>query len=385
LTDATVVGRILREYHQGEAEPSGIQRLTGSVRGTRVTYRFGGHGGPGLVVRALRTDMPLEPQFQGGRPMTVTDWLLGRAAVLGWLGERGYPAPRVVRTRSGDPVGLAGIWATLATTYVTGTLLRPSLEQLRMLGEALGRLHALDARMFAAGTGAVSAGLAGAGAAGTGAAGAGAAGAGADAVAVHVGMAARRAPWHPETGIPAALGRLAAMESQIPADLRPLLEQFQSVLLTVRREAQALPVAVVHGDPWPGNAIRTAPDQVTLVDWENAGLGLPLLDLGYCLLECQLDVGLPGDQPAAWHVRPDEDRIAAVVGGYSRWRRLQPAELDLLPEGIRFAAAYIGAIHLERAVVDGVRGTSMDVRLERLRNRLAVSDAVADLARRHLG
>jgi len=27
----------------------------------------------------------------------------------------------------------------------------------------------------------------------------------------------------------------------------------------------------------------------------------------------------------------------------------------------------------------------MDVRLERLRNRLAVSDAIADLARRHFG
>jgi Ser/Thr protein kinase RdoA (MazF antagonist) len=365
LTDATVVGRILREYHQGEVEPSGVRRLTGSVRGTRVTYRLGGHGGPGLVVRALRTDVPLDAQFLDSRLTTVTDWLLGRAAVLGWLGERGYPAPRVVRTHSGDLVGLAGIWATLATTYVTGTPLGPGLDQLRMLGEALGRLHALGAGTFADSTGAGSTGPAAAGEA-------------------RAGGAARRAPWHPEAGIPAALGRLAAMESQIPADLRPLLAQFRSVLLTVQRQAQALPVAMVHGDPWPGNAIHTAPDQVTLIDWENAGLGLPLLDLGYCLLECHLDVGLPGDQPAAWHVRPDEDRIAAVAAGYSRWRRLQPAERDLLLEGIRFAAAYVGAIHLERAVIDGVRGTSMDVRLERLRNRLAVSDTVAALARRHL-
>ena len=355
MTDATVVGRILREYHVGGAEPSGVRRLTGSVRGTRVTYRFGGRGGPGLVVRAFRIDLPLEPQFQGSRPMAVTDWLQGRAAILGWLEQRGYPAPRVVRTRSGDLVGLAGIWATLATTYVTGTPLRPGPDQLRLLGGALGRLHALDAGTFAAGP----------------------AGAGA-------GTAARRAGWHPATAIPAALGRLAAMESQIPAGLRPLLEQFRDVLLAVRRQAQALPAAVVHGDPWPGNTIRTAPDQVTLIDWENAGLGLPLLDLGYCLLECHLDVRLPGGQPAAWHIRPDEGRIAAVAAGYSRWRRLQPAEQDLLPEGIRFAAAYIGAIHLERAVIDGVRGTSMDVRLERLRNRLAVSDAVAALARRHL-
>ena len=57
----------------------------------------------------------------------------------------------------------------------------------------------------------------------------------------------------------------------------------------------------------------------------------------------------------------------------------------MLLEGIRFAAAYVGAIHLEQSLVGGVGGRAMDVRLEWLRNRLAVSDAVADLARRHFG
>jgi len=354
LTDAAVVGRILREYHQAGVGPSGIRRLTGSVRGDRVTYRLAGPGGPGLVVRAFRMDVPLAGWLRGGETIAVTDWLSGRAATLDWLAERDYPAPRVIRTHSGDPVGLAGIWATLATTYVAGASLRPDTDQLRLLGEALGRLHALDP--------------------GTGAGGVGAGGAGA---------AVGRAPWHPETAIPAALGRLEAVESTIPADQRPLLEQLRAALLAVRQRARALPTAVVHGDPWPGNAIRTAPDQVTLIDWGNAGLGMPLLDLGYCLLECHLDVGLPGDRPAAWHIRPDESRIAAVAAGYSRWRQLQPAEQDLLLEGIRFAAAFAGAIHLEQALIGGVRGTPMDARLAWLRDRLAVSEAVAGLARRH--
>jgi Ser/Thr protein kinase RdoA (MazF antagonist) len=377
LTDAAVVGRILREYHQAGIEPSGIRRLTGSVRGARVSYWFGeprgparpgmpgrpgGPGGPaalgrpgvpadaGLVVRAFRTDMPLAGQFRGGRPVAVTDWLRSRAATLDWLAEHAYPAPRVIRTRSGDLVGLAGVWATLATTYVTGTPLGPGTGQLRLLGEALGRLHAL------------------------GAAGGGAA------------MAAMgRAAWDPETATPAALRRLEAVESLTPADWRPLLDQFRAVLLAVRQRAPALPSSVVHGDPWPGNAIHTAQDQVTLIDWENAGLGLPLLDLGFCLLECHLDVGLTSNQPSAWPIQPDENRIAAIVAGYTRWRRLQPAEKDLLLEGIRFPAAYVGAIHFEQALLGGVRGRSMDVRLERLRNRLAVSGAVAELARRHFG
>jgi hypothetical protein len=101
------------------------------------------------------------------------------------------------------------------------------------------------------------------------------------------------------------------------------------------------------------------------------------------LLECHLDVGLPSNQPSAWHIQLDESRIAAIAAGYSRWRRLQPSEKDLLLEGIRFPAAYVGAIHLEQALLGGVHGRSMDVRLERLRNRLAVSDAVAELARRY--
>ena len=375
MTDAAVVGRILREYHQAGIRPSGVRRLTGSVCGARVSYWFGeprgvgapgglpgvgapgGRGGPGLVVRAFRTDVPLAGQFRGGWPAAVTDWLRSRAATLDWLEEHAYPAPRVIRTRSGDLVGLAGVWATLATTYVTGKPLRPGTGQLRLLGEALGRLHALGktrGRLHFLG-------------------------------AEGGGVALGRVAWDPETAIPAALGRLEAVEGLAPGDWRPLIDQFRAVLLAVRQRAPALPFSVVHGDPWLGNAVHAAQDQVILIGWENAGVGLPLLDLGFCLLECHLDVGLSVNRPSAWHIQPDEKRVAAIAAGYSRWRRLQSAEKDLLLEGIRFPAAYVGAIDFEQALLTGVRGRSMDVRLERLRNRLAVSDAVADMARRHFG
>ena len=207
MTDAAVVGRILREYHEAGIEPAGIRRLAGSVRGTRVTYHLGSPAGPGLVVRALRTDVPLAGQFGGGT-MAATDWLCGRAATLRWLEDRAYPAPRVIRTHSGDLVGLAGVWATLATTYVAGTPLRPDTGQLRLLGEALGRLHALDASAFADETSAAGS-----------------------------GAAVARALWHPETAVPAALGRVEAVQSLVPADQRPLLEQLRAVLLEVQRRA----------------------------------------------------------------------------------------------------------------------------------------------------
>src|SRR5438045_5201771 len=75
------------------------------------------------------------------------------------------------------------------------------------------------------------------------------------------GAAMGRAAWDPETAIPAALSRLEAVEGLAPADWRPLLDRFRAVLLAVRQRAPALPFSVVHGDPWPGNAIHAAQDQ----------------------------------------------------------------------------------------------------------------------------
>ena len=140
--------------------------------------------------------------------------------------------------------------------------------------------------------------------------------------------------------------------------------------------------------------MQSAPDTVALIDWETSGLGLPVLDLGNCLIESLLDsqpagVG-SGAGPAAgagsgaWLVEPDEDRVAAVARGYALERVPGAAERAILPDAVRFGACYIGAIHLYQALAEGVSGVSMDARLERLRNRMAVSDAVASQAAPHL-
>jgi Ser/Thr protein kinase RdoA (MazF antagonist) len=141
---------------------------------------------------------------------------------------------------------------------------------------------------------------------------------------------------------------------------------------------------MVHGDAWPGNAVQSGPDTVTLIDWETGGLGLPVLDLGACLIESLLDAEPSGSGPAAWLVEPDEDRIVAVVRGYASQRVVGAAERALLPAAVRFGACYAGAIHLHQALAEGVGGASMEARLQRLRNRVSVSEAVARLAVPHL-
>jgi Ser/Thr protein kinase RdoA (MazF antagonist) len=275
-----------------------------------------------------------------------------------------------------------GMWLTLATTFVRGPLIRPTLAQLRMLGTALGRLHALDVAGDVTGVpeheAADGPGRGMAGAPGRGVGGPG------------------RASWHPEEAIPATLARLDAVGALIPDDWQPLYAQFRRTVQAVRQNLGELPRGVVHGDAWPGNAVQSGPDTVTLIDWETGGLGLPVLDLGNCLIESLLDAepaakaqssasgqSFAGGQ-AAWLVEPDDERVAAVAAGYASRRVLGAAERALLPEAVRFGACYVGAIHLYQALAEGVSGTSMDARLERLRNRVAVSEAVARLAAPHL-
>lgn len=347
VNDAAAVGRILREYHLRGLQPSGIRRLHGSVHGSSVAYRVAPGGRPPVMVRAFRADAPVPAQFSGSAAETMVDWVMGRARTLASLEKTGYLAPRAVRVRSGELVGSTGPWLTWATSFVDGPVLSPSPDQLRMLGTALGALHAAPP-------------------------------------AAPAGQEPGRAAWHPAAAVAATLARLGAVAPLVPADWRPLHAAFLETARAVQRGASLLPEALVHGDAWPGNAVQTSAEQVTLIDWETAGLGLPVLDLGYCLAECHLDAGLPPDRPEAWLVQPDERRIAAVAGGYSAVRLVTAAERELLPDAVRFGAAFVGAIHLEAALTGGAGGPSMDARLARLRNRLAISDTVAELALRHL-
>jgi Ser/Thr protein kinase RdoA (MazF antagonist) len=373
VNDAAIVGRVFREYHLRGIEPSALRRVGGAVASGVVTYLVGTDETEPWMVRACREDAPVPVHVSGAPARTMLDWLMAQAGTLDWLEAAGHPAPRVIRTHSGDPVGLDGAWLTLATSFVQGPVIQPSLAQLRMLGVALGRLHALD---VAGERGGGLAGQAGGG----------------------LAREPGRTSWYPEAAIPATLGRLDAVEALVPAELRGLHAQLRQTALTVQAALSSLPRGMVHGDAWPGNAVQSDPDTVTLIDWETGGLGLPVLDLGTCLIESLLDARPSGSGPAAagsgsaaagpggaaWLVEPDEDRIAAVARGYASQRVLGAAERALLPAAVRFGACHVGAIHLQQALAEGLRGASMAARLERLRNRVSVSEAVAQMAIPHL-
>jgi aminoglycoside phosphotransferase (APT) family kinase protein len=83
-------------------------------------------------------------------------------------------------------------------------------------------------------------------------------------------------------------GGWAALDPELPADLRHVVQE-----LWVRRDAalaelEALPRVPTHGDAHPGNLVGRDGDDVIAIDWEQFGLGPTGFDLGYLLLAVDL-------------------------------------------------------------------------------------------------
>jgi len=348
MTDAAVAGRLLDEYHERLIEASSVRVLGGSEHQSRVTYQVTQPDGSAQIIRAFRADEPVPAHGRDVAGENVAEWLTGLARTLAVLADAAYPAPRPVRTRTGELVGVAGPWLTWATTDVPGPLVTPTLSQLQQVGAALGHLQSVVARPGGHRIGDGSPGL---------------------------------SSRHPAVAVPASLARLDRVESRLPEAWRPLHSECRAVLTAVADAAGSVPESIVHADAWARNAVQSSPSGVTLVDWETGGLGLGVVDLGNSLLECHLDADLRDNQPSRWLIQPSPDRIEAVASGYAKIRTFSAPELDLLPKAMKFSAAVVGSVHLDIALTDGVTGPAMEARLARLANRLSIADEVAAIAR----
>jgi Ser/Thr protein kinase RdoA (MazF antagonist) len=346
VTDVAVIGRLLDEYHERSVPPASIEIVAGSEHEGRISYKLTLSDGSAQLVRAFRAEGAVPLEMRGPFTETVPDWLVGRARTLAVLAEAGYGSPRPVLTRTGELIAVAGPWLAWATTYLPGSVLTPTREQLRALGDALGRLHQVIAG----------------------------------------GHRASLSPRHPAVAVPITLSRLDEVADKVPGEWADMCSTFRQTALSVDAAAPFVPETIVHGDAWARNAVEPpgGAGQAALIDWQKSGLGHAVLDLGNSLMECHLDSAASSLDPEAWLIAPDEDRIAATASGYASARTLSEAELALLPDAVRFATAVVGAIHVELALAEGVGGPTMDARLARLENRLAIADEVAALAAPYL-
>jgi hypothetical protein len=98
-----------------------------STNAERTVYRVDHSDGSAWIVRAYRHDIPVPDWLGGCGTRDTHEWLLTRAATLVRLAHLEYPAPRVIPTSTGALVGETQGWCTLATTFIEGTVVRPTL------------------------------------------------------------------------------------------------------------------------------------------------------------------------------------------------------------------------------------------------------------------
>jgi Ser/Thr protein kinase RdoA (MazF antagonist) len=261
------------------------------------------------VFRIDRTDGDpwVARAFPPARPRMGVE---GDAAILRFLERQGYPAERLAVD---DPVSDLDGSAVLVTRFVTGAQLPDGAEKFAMMGDLLGRLHALPQ------DGSVS----------------------------RPGGASGEDPSRegaPRQDLLAALAFLDAVDTKVPAAER---ERFERLREKVRSadDGDGLPEALLHGN------LLHAPDHALLgdrgpvaINWKASGRGPRLADFAYLIWGT-----------GAWNPRrPDQERIDAAVDAYRRHIEPTADELERLEAVMYIRTLYLTCFSYRRAIAAGV-------------------------------
>jgi Ser/Thr protein kinase RdoA (MazF antagonist) len=278
----------------------GIDATTATKLSVHKTYvfRIDRNDGSPWIARA----------FPPARPRAGVE---GDAAILRFLEQHGYPAERLA---DDDAVSDFDGSAVLVTRFVEGGQLPDGPAKFAMMGELLGRLHALPV----------------------------------DDSFSRPGGASGEDPRHegaPRQDLLAALAFLDAVDTKVPAAER---ERFERLRTRVRfaDDGAGLPEALLHGN------LLHAPDHAVLseegpvaINWKAAGRGPRLADFAYLIWGT-----------GAWNPRrPDQERIDAAVSAYRRHVEPTGDELDRLEAVMFIRTLYLVCFGYRRAVTDGVR------------------------------
>jgi Ser/Thr protein kinase RdoA (MazF antagonist) len=249
--------------------------------------------------RVMRVDRAAEPAWvvRAFQANDLSGLMQAHAGVLQFLERQSFPACRLVLASDGATYVHDSGWWVLVTTYIPGEPATYSLEDLAAIGALMGRLHNLPA-------------------------------AGDPAVPF--------SDWRPGVDTTMLLERLARLADRVPPTLRAPHQAYVDALSRADLPAD-LPQSLIHTDIFPGNTIRSPEGALVLMDWDGAGVGQAIVDLGCTLISC--DYG----QPWEADIRPDHERIGAVVVGYCRERRPSAAERSVLADAMRYGPAVRGA------------------------------------------
>jgi Ser/Thr protein kinase RdoA (MazF antagonist) len=221
----------------------------------------------------------------------------GNVAILRYLEENSFPAPRVVPTTAGDYVISVGSSQCFLATYLEGGHPQASVSTMRRMGSLAAQLHLLgESKPYP-----------------------------------------RQSPWSIARERSLFLERI-----QNPAYRS--LERWGEVIPLVREAFEALPTlddlpqSIIHTDIHEGNVIVGPDSQLSLTDWDDAGTGAAILDIGYVLAHRCISCADEASAEPAWHA----DLARSFLSGYESLRPLSNEEVHNLVYAMQFAAlAYV--------------------------------------------
>ena len=263
----------------------------------------------------------------------AADALAESGRLLQWLEQQQYPAPHVRTTRDHHCAGQLDGWASLLLSYVDGSVLDTHSTDFALLGYALGHLHTLPLACAAS---------------------------------------AAHSRCHPDVIQAHTARQLAWAKGNVAASVQPLVAALHASLAPIACYAHDL--RITHGDCWYKNAIKTADRGVVLIDWDCAGVGLPILDVGYLLLTSHYDLTQP------LHVAADADKIRAILHGYQRARPITGPERALMESAVRYALA----LHLGNYLEQQAQVDSNDLTIRKMQARFAATARIAQIAVHYL-
>jgi Ser/Thr protein kinase RdoA (MazF antagonist) len=278
----------------------GIDAVAATKLSVHKTYvfRIDRNDGESWVARA----------FPPGRPRVGVE---GDAAILGFLERHGYPAERLaVENAVSDFDGSA----VLVTRFVEGVQLPDGAEKFAMMGELLGRLHALPC----------------------------------DDSVSRPGGASGEDPSRegaPRQDLLAALSFLDAVDTKVSAAERERFERLRDKVRSAD-DGHDLPEGLLHGNLLhaPEHAVLSEHGPVA-INWKASGQGPRLADFAYLIWGT-----------GSWNPRqPNQERIDAAVNAYRRHVEPTDDELDRLEAVMYIRTLYLTCFGYRRAVTNGER------------------------------
>ena len=246
--------------------------------------------------------------FPPGRPRAGVE---GDAAILGFLERQGYPAERLaVQNAVSDLDGSA----VLVTRFVDGGQLPDGVEKFAMMGDLLGRLHALPY----------------------------------DDSVSRPGGASGEDPSRegaPRQDLLAALSFLDAVDTKVAGVERERFERLRNAVRSAD-DGHGLPEALLHGN------LLHAPDHAllsrqgpTAINWKASGQGPRLADFAYLIWGT-----------GSWNPRqPNRECLDAAVDAYRRHVEPTAEELDRLEGVMYIRTLYLTCFGYRRAITNGVQ------------------------------